>query len=121
MKKYKLLLEIALFASLTVVSMIAIAPETFVMPNAIQMILMVTVIGLIAMFLVFVWRENPDDEREAHNQALASRVAYIVGASVLIIALLIQGIQHNLDPAIPIALLLMLGTKLILQRYLDNH
>jgi uncharacterized membrane protein YeaQ/YmgE (transglycosylase-associated protein family) len=121
MKKYKPLFEVLLFTSLVIISLLAIAPKTFVMPNSVQMALMVVAIGLIGAFLTFVWRENPTDEREAHNQALASRVAYIVGAGVLIVALLIQGLAHNLDPAVPLALLAMLGTKLILQRYLDNH
>lgn len=120
MKKYKSLIELLLIATLFVVSVISVAPKTFVMPNTAQMVLMVLVIGLLCAFLVFIWRENPSDEREAQNQATASRAAYIVGAGVLIVTLLVQGLQHDLDPAIPLVLLAMISTKLAVQRFKDG-
>lgn len=101
--------------------MLAIAPKTFVMPSSLQMLILATVLGLIATFLVLLWREKPDDEREMQNQALASRSAYVVGSLVLIAALIIQSFQHNLDPAVPIALLAMIATKVIIQRIKDGE
>ena len=86
-----------------------------------QMLILAAVLGLIATFLVLFWREQPDDEREMQNQALASRSAYTVGSLVLITALIIQSIDHNLDPAIPIALLAMIATKVIVQRTKDGE
>ena len=70
--------------------------------------------------LVFLWREQPDDERELQNQALASRWAYLTGSVVLILALVIQSLKHDLDPAIPVALLAMIATKVIVQRNKDD-
>jgi len=115
MKKYKLLSDIVLLAGLGIMSLLAVAPGTFVMPTSAQMLLLVVVLGLISAFLVFLWREQPDDEREAFNQAIASRSAYIVGASVLIIAMVVQSLNHRVDPAIPLALLAMIATKLVVQ------
>ncbi|MDQ2973111.1 MAG: hypothetical protein M3Q79_01345 [bacterium] len=120
MKKYKQLLDVILLLGLAIFALLAIAPKTFVMPSSLQMLILAIVLGLIATFLVLLWREQPDDEREMQNQALASRSAYIIGSLVLICALIIQSINHNLDPAIPIALLAMIATKIIVQRTKDG-
>jgi cobalamin synthase len=120
MKKYKQLLDIILLLGLIVIALLAIAPKTFVMPTSLQMVILAIVLGLIATFLVLLWREQPDDEREMQNQATASRSAYIVGSLVLIAALIAQSLNHNLDAAIPIALLAMIATKIIIQRTKDG-
>ena len=120
MKKYKQLLDIILLLGLATIATLAIAPKSIVMPSRLQMLILAAVLGLIATFLVLLWREQPDDEREMQNQALASRYAYTVGSLVLIIALIIQNIDHSLDPAIPIALLAMIATKVIVQRTKDG-
>ena len=121
MKNYKVVLDVVLLASLTLLSLVAILPKTIAMPTAMQMVLLAIVLGLIAAFLTFLWREQPTDEREAHNQALASRSAYVVGAIILIFALIIESLRHKLDPAIPIALLAMIATKVIIQKIKDDN
>ena len=121
MKKFKPALDIVLLLTLATVSTLAIAPEAFVMPTSIQMLILTIALALIATFLVLLWRENPSDEREADNQAIASRSAYVVGAIVLIIALVIQSLKHEIDAAIPIALLAMIATKVIIQRAKDGQ
>ncbi len=120
MRKYKQLLDIILLLGLSVIALLAILPKAFVMPSSLQMLILAAVLALIATFLVIFWREQPDDEREMYNQALASRSAYTVGSLVLIIALIVQSIDHSLDPAIPIALLAMIATKIIVQRTKDG-
>jgi FtsH-binding integral membrane protein len=121
MKKYKLVSDTVLILGLVVLSVLAMAPKSILMPSSIQMLILGIVLGLISMFLVLFWREKPTDEREAHNQAEASRFAYIVGSSVLIISLVIQSIEHTVDSAVPLALLAMIVTKLIVQNYKDNN
>ncbi len=120
MKKYKKVLDVILLIGLVAMSLLAVAPKTFVMPTSLEMLLLALVLGLLAAFLVFLWREQPVDEREAFNQANASRYAYITGSLVLIVTLIIQSFQHHVDPAIPIALLSMIITKLVVQRVKDN-
>lgn len=120
MKKYKQLLDIVLLLGLAIIALLAIAPKTFIMPTSVQMLTLAVVLGLISTFLVLLWREQPDDEREMQNQALASRSAYIIGSLVLIGALIIQSLDHDLDPAIPIALLSMIATKVFVQRSRDG-
>lgn len=121
MKKYKQLFDIILLLGLSTIALLAIAPKTFVMPSSLQMILLAIVLGLIAAFLVLFWREDPEDEREMQNQALASRSAYTIGSLTLIIALIMQSLSHNLDPVIPITLLAMIATKIVVQRTKDGN
>ena len=120
MKKYKQILDIILLLGLATIALLSIAPKTFVMPSGLQMLILAIVLGLIATFLVLLWREQPDDEREMQNQALASRSAYLVGSLVLITALIMQSLKHDLDPAIPLAILAMIATKVIVQRNMDD-
>jgi hypothetical protein len=74
----------------------------------------------ISTFLVLVWKEKPNDEREFENQHFASRIAYLAGAVVLIAVMLAQGVSHQLDAAIPITLLIMILTKLLAQQFKDR-
>lgn len=120
MKKYKSLLDIVLLALLVFLCLAAILPRTLVMPSQLQMLLLIVVFGLISAFLVLVWREQPSDEREAENQQLASRMAYLAGCVVLIITMLVQGASHKLDAAIPITLLVMIFTKVVTQKLKDK-
>ncbi len=121
MKKYKQLLDVILLLGLLIIAIVSIVPKTIVMPSSLEMLILAVVLGLISMFLVLFWREQPDDEREMQNQALASRSAYTVGSLVLIAALVIQTMRHELDPAVPIALLAMIATKVIVQRNKDGE
>ena len=121
MKKYKSVLDVILLLSLAIVSMLAIAPETFVMPTSVQMLILTIALVLIATFLVLLWRESPGDEREAGNQAAASRAAYVIGAIVLIAALISQSLKHHIDAAVPITLLAMIATKIFIQRARDGQ
>ncbi len=120
MKKYKSLLDIVLLALLVFLCLVSILPHTIVMPSQLQMLLLIVVFGLMSAFLVLVWREQPNDEREAENQQLASRMAYLAGCIVLIITMLVQGASHKLDAAIPITLLVMILTKLVTQQLKDK-
>lgn len=120
MKKNKTLMDAVLLSGLAVLALIAINPTAFVMPTALQMILLAVVMALLAGFILLLWREDPVDEREVQNQAFASRLAYIVGSAVLIFALLVQSLDHDVDPFIPLTLIAMIGTKVLTQRIKDN-
>ena len=120
MKKYRSILDIVLLSGMSLIVFLAAAPHSFVMPTSVQMLLLGLVLVLVASFLVMVWREQPEDERELQNQAEASRWAYFVGAIALIIALVIQSLHHHVDAAIPTTLLLMLATKIFVQKAKDD-
>lgn len=121
MKKYKSLLDIVLLVLLVFLCAAAVLPRTIVMSSELAMLLLISIFGLVSAFLVLVWREQPSDEREAENQQLASRMAYLAGCTALIIAMLVQGFSHKIDAAIPITLLVMIVTKLLGQKLKDKE
>lgn len=120
MKNYKNLLDIVLVLGLGLMTFLAVAPESFVMPSALQMIILAGVITLLAGFMTLVWREQPADEREAENQSDASRYAYLTGVVVLMVGLLYGSLKHDVDAFVPVALLVMIGTKVLVQRHKDR-
>jgi ABC-type xylose transport system permease subunit len=121
MNKNKFLFDIILLFGLTAITFLSIAPKSFVMPSSVQMVILGIVVGLIATFMVFLWKENPRDEREFENQVSASRLAYLAGCLTLISFLIYQSITHSVDPGVPITLLVMIATKIIVQRVKDNN
>ncbi len=120
MKKYKKLLDVVLLLGLLALTLVNIAPKSVVMPSTAQMVLTTVVLILLAAFVAFLWREKPADERELQNQADASRYAYMVGCITLIVALIVQTNQHTIDVIVPIALFLMVSTKVLVQRLKDD-
>lgn len=122
MKKSRVIFDVVLTLLLLGLSIATVVPSLLdLMPTALQMTLFVAAFGLVAIFLVFLWREKPQDERELVNQNIASRAAYIVGCLILITALVVQGFQHNVDPLVPIALFGMIFTKLLVQNLKDSR
>lgn len=69
-------------------------------------------------FLAFVWREKAEDEREALHLAIAGRMAFLAGASVLGVAIVISIFQHKLGPWLPLALATMIVAKIGTLAYL---
>lgn len=120
MKNYKTIIDSILVFGLGIFTLIAIFPENLGMPSGVEMASLAILSGLLATFLVVFWREKPTDEREVKNQASASRLAYIAGTSVLIVFLIIESLNHDLSPVIPITIFVMIATKLFSQKYLDN-
>lgn len=120
MKRYRSTLDIVLLVGLAGLAFLTISPHALLMPTPLQMIILAIVLVLLTAFLALLWRDHPHDEREAFNQALASRTAYVAGTCVLILTLIIQSFRHALDAAVPIALLSMIAAKILVQRFKDE-
>lgn len=88
-------------------------PTHLLMPDSVNMML---ILGLILGFLAFiglVWREHASDEREAIHIGKAGRLSFFSGAAVLVIGIVIQAMQHEIDPWLLYALSVMVLAKLI--------
>ena len=120
MKKFKVYIDYVLLGGLAVMAYVATEPDEKLMSNMAQLSIAGIVTALFAAFAVLVWRENPGDEREAHNQFVASRMAYILGCIVLIVGLIFNTFWHVYDPFIPLALLVMVLTKIMVQKQKDR-
>lgn len=78
-----------------------------------DMMLAVSAIVLFAFFAIFIWREKDGDERENLHRALAGRFAYLTGAGVLVLGIVIQLLRHQLDYWLVWALLIMVLAKIV--------
>ncbi len=88
-------------------------PTHLLMPDSVNMLL---ILGLIIGFLGFiglVWREHASDEREVMHIGKAGRLSFFSGAAVLVIGIVIQAMQHEIDPWLLYALSVMVLAKLV--------
>ena len=83
------------------------------MPNTATMVILVCALLAFAIFGALVWRERATDEREVAHRSLAGRIGFLVGAVALAIGVLVQSLQHQLDPWLVIGLGVMVLGKLV--------
>ncbi len=107
------LLLVILLAALT-------DPLMYWMPSMPEMLaLTLSCVGL-AAWIGLAAREGAVDERDAEHRMFAGRVAYLGGVGILTIALLQQGLAHDIDPWIPVTLASMIMLKLFARWYADR-
>lgn len=88
-------------------------PTHLLMPDSVNMML---ILGLILGFLGFIglfWREHASDERDTVHMQKAGRLSFFVGATILVVGIVIQALHHEIDPWLLYALSGMVLTKLI--------
>jgi hypothetical protein len=76
--------------------------------------------GIIALAL-FVWRESIADERESLHRMAISRIAYLVGAGVLVAGIVVQSVRGVVDPWLVWALMAMVVAKVVGSVWLRLH
>ncbi len=88
-------------------------PIPFLMLTSTQMVLTsLAALGFI-MWTVFQWQEGALDEREELHRFLAARLAYFVGAAIVMIGVLVQSLRHSVDPWLVGALIGMIVAKVV--------
>lgn len=75
---------------------------------------------LLAIWAGFVMYERAPDEREAIHRMNAGRIAYLSGIVLLTVALVTQGLAHEIDPWISLTLGTMVLVKLISRFYSER-
>jgi uncharacterized membrane protein YqiK len=91
----------------------------FWMPMMGEMIALLIVVILLLVWAGFVMQETAHDEREVLLKMKSGRVAYLSGLGVLMVALIVQGFAHAIDPWISTALAVMVVSKLVSRLYLE--
>lgn len=64
-----------------------------------------------AGFTYYYVKDSTDDERDLEHTKLSSRVAFLLGVAILMIAVFIQSLNGEVDLWIPLALGTMVVTK----------
>lgn len=99
------------------VAVLFLNPGNLTMPDSMISML---IIGLIVSFLTFsayLLREKSSDEREAIHILTAGRISYLVGVGTLILGIILQTLNHDIDPWLVIALCVMVFSKLLSRIY----
>ena len=105
--------DILIAVVLVVLAILLLDPLDFFMPSAAQMTILVAFLVLFAVFIGLIWREKAADERENLHRLIAGRLGYILGASGLVIGIVIQSFSHEVDPWLVIGLVLMVIGKIL--------
>ncbi len=96
-------------------------PFMYWMPMGLQMVALLGAAVLGAVWSGFVMYERAPDEREAIHRMHAGRMAYLSGIMILTIALVTQGLAHDIDPWISVALGTMVLVKLFSRFYSERY
>lgn len=91
----------------------------FWMPMMGELVALICVTVLLLLWASFVLTETAADEREVFLKTQSGRVAYLAGLGVLLVALVVQGLMHTVDPWIPAALATMVLAKHFARLYLE--
>lgn len=92
-------------------------PFMVLMTTSSQMMLLLVASLFLAAIVAFVITEKADDEREHLHRLEAGRVGYGAGLSILILALIIQGLAHHIDLWISATIAVMLISKFGIRLY----
>jgi uncharacterized membrane protein (DUF441 family) len=91
------------------------------MPMGAQMAVLLGSAVLGAVWSGFVMYERAPDERDAIHRMNAGRMAYLSGIVILTVALVTQGLAHDIDPWISVALGTMVLVKLFSRFYSERY
>jgi len=105
--------EIIMAGVLVMIATFLLNPLHWWMPS---MLVTGVVIGLVAVFAVFVsflWREEARDERETVLRMHAGRAGFLTGTGILVCGIVVQAFSHTIDPWLVGALAVMVVAKII--------
>lgn len=94
-----------------------IDPVMYVMPKGSSLVLLVMLVAASVVFFGYGLTERASDERESQHRLHAGRFAYLTGSFVLLVGVVIQSLNHTLDPWLGIALLVMIVARLVALLY----
>ena len=110
---YKLYIQLLSVLAIHIAAFFLVNPTNVVMPENVHMLTLVAVILIAMIFSAFVIAEGKGDERDNAHRALAGRVAFFVGALVMVIGITYQTFQSEIDPWLLLALSAMITGKVI--------
>lgn len=96
-------------------------PFMLFMPPAATMTALALSVVILCAWAGFVAYEKANDEREILHRMHAGRTAYLAGLAMLTLALLVQGLSHDIDPWIAAALGVMVVAKFIGRIYFERR
>lgn len=105
--------QISSLVAILVAAFFLLDPMSLQMPENVHMATLACVVILAGIFAAFVLAEGGGDEREEMHRAFAGRMAFFLGALVLIVGITVQTFAHALDPWLVYALIAMIAGKVV--------
>ena len=99
------------------IAILFLNPGHLSMPDSMISMLIVGIIVAFLTFAAFILKEKSSDEREVIHILTAGRISYLVGVGALIAGIIIQGLNHEIDPWLVIVLCAMVFSKLLSRIY----
>ncbi len=120
MKNNAFLREIGLALVLIVLVVLFSQPlQQLWMPTMFRSLIPLGLVIAFLVFAVFIWHEQPKDEREEQQRLFAGRVSFLAGVALLVGGIIVQTIQHRLDSWLLVTLVGMVVAKLSV-RFIDE-
>lgn len=113
--------ESVIVGGLVILLVFVVNPFDIFMPTMMQMLLVIMAGLLFLLFAGFFWKEQARDEREELHRFLAARFAYLIGAGLLMVTVLVQSFAHALDVWVVGALTAMLLAKVLGRVYAERR
>lgn len=113
--------QIASAIVLAILAVLLVNPFDFWMPTMLHMAILAAAVVASGVFSVFVLSEQSVDERDNEHRQTAGRAAFLAGGAVLLAGIIIQTLQHALDPWLVWALLIMVATKAAARFYSTRY
>ena len=96
-------------------------PFGWTMPDPAQMLVLALVIATFAVYAGVLFRERPEDEREAVHIHRASRVGYLAGVALLVAAITAKSLSQESEPWLFVVLAGMILSKLAARIWMRNR
>lgn len=113
--------EIGVSAVLVVLLLVTLNPFDILMPSMGQIVALAFTVAVFGIFASFILREGAGDERESTHRMFAGRVAFLAGATVLILGIVEQGLWAKIDVWLVAALVAMVVGKVVARLYTEKH
>ena len=113
MKTNKFLSEMVTSVVLVVILIVFLNPSSLLMPKSMELMLIVFLVVMFFIFAALFWKESSADERENFHRQHAGRLSYLFGTSILVLGIIVQSINHNIDPWLVYTLIAMILVKII--------
>lgn len=96
-----------------IILLLLLNPLGLFMPDRLVYIMLGGIVVLFGLYVSFIMKESPQDERERLHRFVANRFAYLLGTGVLVVGIVYQGLTEiHIDPWLLIVLGVMVVGKI---------
>lgn len=115
------IIEILFAGILIILAVLILNPFNFWMPGMVHLVILACVVAVSGALAGLFYRESANDERESSHRMLADRVGFLLGASVLVVGIVYEGLSDAVDPWLVVALVVMVVAKILTRLYSDSR